>query len=326
MKIFLDAPSALMPETDLIVSSVIGGFALLLAIMFEERRIFGFREQSKTLQRLLEISESLRAKSDSITEHVRSQSFARLEALGPALKAAVSQYLIRAYVELGPDLTPETFLAWLKKNDSALDEAWATVSHSLEERRATVSEVLDSVRIGDAVGRPGVMLGRTPVPFGRPDRTLRTSTHLSLTARLAVSRWYNVLLLGCGAVVVVLGYPLLLILAIEFQGTVAIDFFAPITVALLFAGLLVSARTMLRDELASMTEYGVFFAPGEIGPTVSYVSFGEYSPATYFRPPDDSEEGGPKPAHWRRFSPNGLSSLGRNLDRGERTEGLYFVE
>lgn len=83
----------------------------------------------------------------------------------------------------------------------------------------------------------------------------------------------------------------------------------------------------MREELSHKDEFGVYFARGEVGSTISYVSFGEYSGATYFRPPDKEDAvqlfEGLRP--WKRFSPNGLADLGKNLDQGERVEMLFHI-
>ena len=99
--------------------------------------------------------------------------------------------------------------------------------------------------------------------------------------------------------------------------------FAPVLVAGLVWWFLHSAKEPLKDKLSKVPEIGVYFEPGEIGPTASYVSFGEYCGTTYFRPATDEEAQafaklGIKP--WKRFSTNGLAALGSAIDREGRPE------
>jgi hypothetical protein len=318
-----------MADIDLIVTAALGGLALVLATWFEERRIKSLKMQNDQLGRLRDISEAGQVASDRVYEHVRSQSYSKLELLGPALRAAISQYVVRAFVEVGGELTPEVFSKWLHDQDPALEEAWATVTPVQAKRLEVVAQILDNLRAAEDRGKSGVRIGKTFIPFGRPLTTFRKGrdSKLSLTARLGASRWNRPLLFISAAVIVVLGYPLLLLVGLVVEGTGADVFLIPILCAALIAYVLLSSRKVLREELSHQPEYGVYFAPGEIGSTISYVSFGEYSGATYFRPPvkGDAAFAGTGLQPWRRFSPNGLSDLGSNLDEGERVEYLLLT-
>ena len=79
----------------------------------------------------------------------------------------------------------------------------------------------------------------------------------------------------------VLGYPLLLVVGLVSEQTGATVFLAPLLCASLVAYVLLASRKVLREELSHKDEFGVYFARGEVGSTISYVSFGEYSGATY---------------------------------------------
>lgn len=198
-----------MVTADLITTAVLGGLALVLATWFEERRIKSLKDQNGQLGQLLNALKATGAASERVYEHVRSQSYSKLESLGPALRAAVSQYVVRAYVDVGADTNPERFLEWLHDMDPALDEAWATVTPQQTKRLEIVAQILDSLRAAESTRRAGVQIGKVRIPFGQPVPTFdrERDSKLSLTARIGASKWNPRLLLVSGAAVVVSGIP-----------------------------------------------------------------------------------------------------------------------
>jgi hypothetical protein len=317
-----------MSWADLLPYATILGLVITIAAILQQlngsRRQVKESEAQRAVQQVeLELLRRTEEGVDQLLHRLGRSKPENLQALSPAIRAAVQHYVISGFVQLRPEATPTAVLGFIKKQDPALYSAWSALEPNREKRTAEVGATLAALREADISDRGGIRIGRAAVPYGVPvaiqDRTY------GINGTLVSRRWFP----AAFALFAMLSFLSAILTAFVVVASVppaVLQYFlAPAAIPVIVFVALFGARIALRTQLEGSPEFGMLLGPGTISDLPCFIQFGEYSGTAFYLPPDEKAiaKGGLMGAAWRRYSPNGRRGWAKGLGL-EGPEAIFF--